>query len=287
MPTTPPSVEVNACCAPMTSLLSREISAPVWVRVKNASGCAARGRRPACAGRRSGPRRCARSTSGRSAPMPALDEGQQRRPGCAVSVTTGEFPAVMPWSMIRRNSSGCATTSTASNTRVTRNPMISRRYGRAKPRMRRSVPSASFASRRTRRCGRTGAPHGAAASTRAGNLSLGLRSSPAPTRRGRRLIVPVRRQPEPSRPRQQPRIWARRSASRWASRRQRSSARAQHAPWSPVRRRPARRSSAATRSPTVSSRSSALDDRAGQPQAERPRRRPTQRPVTHISSARE
>ena len=36
--TTPESVEVNACCAPMTSLLSREISAPVCVRVKNATG---------------------------------------------------------------------------------------------------------------------------------------------------------------------------------------------------------------------------------------------------------
>ena len=36
--TTPDSVDVNACCAPMTSLLSREISAPVWVRVKNATG---------------------------------------------------------------------------------------------------------------------------------------------------------------------------------------------------------------------------------------------------------
>ena len=30
-------VEVNARCAPITSLLSRETSAPVWVRVKNAS----------------------------------------------------------------------------------------------------------------------------------------------------------------------------------------------------------------------------------------------------------
>ena len=35
--TTPDSVEVNACCAPITSLLSRLTSAPVWVRVKNAS----------------------------------------------------------------------------------------------------------------------------------------------------------------------------------------------------------------------------------------------------------
>jgi hypothetical protein len=36
--TTPDSVEVNACCAPMTSLLSRLTSAPVCVRVKKATG---------------------------------------------------------------------------------------------------------------------------------------------------------------------------------------------------------------------------------------------------------
>ncbi len=36
--TTPDSVDVNACCAPITSLFSRETSAPVWVRVKNAIG---------------------------------------------------------------------------------------------------------------------------------------------------------------------------------------------------------------------------------------------------------
>ena len=36
--TSPDSVEVNACCAPSTSLLSRLTSAPVWVRVKNATG---------------------------------------------------------------------------------------------------------------------------------------------------------------------------------------------------------------------------------------------------------
>ena len=35
--TVPDRVEVNARWAPMTSLLSRETSAPVWVRVKNAS----------------------------------------------------------------------------------------------------------------------------------------------------------------------------------------------------------------------------------------------------------
>ncbi len=36
--TTPDSVEVNACCAPSTSLLSRLTRAPVWVRVKNCNG---------------------------------------------------------------------------------------------------------------------------------------------------------------------------------------------------------------------------------------------------------
>ncbi len=36
LPSTPPSVDVKACCAPITSLLSREIRAPVWARVKKA-----------------------------------------------------------------------------------------------------------------------------------------------------------------------------------------------------------------------------------------------------------
>ena len=37
-PTTLDSRSVKACWAPMTSLLSRLTSAPVWVRVKKASG---------------------------------------------------------------------------------------------------------------------------------------------------------------------------------------------------------------------------------------------------------
>ena len=36
--TTPDRVEVKACCAPLTSLFSRLTRAPVWVRVKKASG---------------------------------------------------------------------------------------------------------------------------------------------------------------------------------------------------------------------------------------------------------
>ena len=36
--TTDDSVEVKACCAPITSLFSRVTSEPVWVRVKNAIG---------------------------------------------------------------------------------------------------------------------------------------------------------------------------------------------------------------------------------------------------------
>ena len=36
--TTVPRVLVTACCAPMTSLFSRDISEPVWVRVKKEIG---------------------------------------------------------------------------------------------------------------------------------------------------------------------------------------------------------------------------------------------------------
>jgi len=36
--TTVPSVVVTACCAPITSLLSRDCNAPVCVRVKNEIG---------------------------------------------------------------------------------------------------------------------------------------------------------------------------------------------------------------------------------------------------------
>ena len=38
LPTTPDIVDVNACWAPITSLLSRDTKAPVWVRVKKATG---------------------------------------------------------------------------------------------------------------------------------------------------------------------------------------------------------------------------------------------------------
>ena len=38
LPTTDENVSVKACCAPSTSLLSREMRAPVCVRVKKAMG---------------------------------------------------------------------------------------------------------------------------------------------------------------------------------------------------------------------------------------------------------
>jgi len=38
LPITVERTSVNASCAPVTSLLRRLTSAPVWVRVKNASG---------------------------------------------------------------------------------------------------------------------------------------------------------------------------------------------------------------------------------------------------------
>jgi len=39
LPRTPDNVDVKACWAPITSLLSRDTNAPVWVLVKNAIGC--------------------------------------------------------------------------------------------------------------------------------------------------------------------------------------------------------------------------------------------------------
>ena len=39
LPTTPLNVDVNACCAPITSVFSRDTSAPVCARVKKAIDC--------------------------------------------------------------------------------------------------------------------------------------------------------------------------------------------------------------------------------------------------------
>ncbi len=139
--TTPDSVEVNACCAPITSLLSRLTSAPVWVRVKNASDI-----RCTCSKTR------VRMVKIR--PSPIRDENQ--RPTRPSAVSTTARPAIataiqttadtVPPSEISLTtppaSSGVATPMTADTTVSNRNTMISRRNGRAKPSTRWKVPGA-------------------------------------------------------------------------------------------------------------------------------------------------
>ena len=126
LPTTPPRVEVNACWAPMTSELSREIRAPVWVRVKNASGWLSTCRKTRVRRSKIRPSPMREEYQRPTRPTAASTRARTRT-RIAQTVTTVEFPAVMPWSMSRRNSSGWATTSNDEKTRVTRNQMISRR----------------------------------------------------------------------------------------------------------------------------------------------------------------
>ena len=139
LPTTPPSVEVNACWAPMTSEFSREIRAPVWVRVKNASGWASTCRNTRVRRSKMRPSPMREEYQRPMRPTPASTRARTRT-RTAQTVTTVEFPAVMPWSISLRNSSGWATTNNDEKTRVTRNQMISRLYGRANPMIRRTVP---------------------------------------------------------------------------------------------------------------------------------------------------
>ena len=148
MPTTTTAMElatvldrvlVNARCAPITSLLSRETSAPVWVRVKNASDW--RWTCPNTRVRRSKIR-----------PSPIREDSQppmtlstalnSATPAIASAsqATSRLSPLRMPSSTIRCTSSGMTTTIAASTTVRPRKAVISRRCGPAKPTTRRTVP---------------------------------------------------------------------------------------------------------------------------------------------------
>ncbi len=152
------SVDVNARWAPMTSLLSRETRAPVWVRVKKASDI-----------------RCtwAKTEVRRSKIRPSpIREDSHPMPSASVASTTAT-PAMAsessttsrvscwrtPSSMIRLISSGVTTTRAASITVRARKKPIVRACGLAKPRTRRTVCRASFWSamlRSVRMCRQTG-----------------------------------------------------------------------------------------------------------------------------------
>ena len=119
LPSTPPSVDVNACWAPMTSLFSREINAPVWARVKKAIDC-----------RCTWSYTCDRRSKIRPSPIRAeyqrltMPSPASRTASPAMSraviVTTRASPWLMPSSTSRGTSSGCATDSSETRTRVTR-----------------------------------------------------------------------------------------------------------------------------------------------------------------------
>ena len=92
--TTEPSVSVNACCAPMTSLFRRLTSAPVCVRVKNAIGISLHVAEDLrCAGRRSGPRRCA--------PTPSAARATRPRRAMAMPATSSASSTMSPVSCPR------------------------------------------------------------------------------------------------------------------------------------------------------------------------------------------
>ena len=123
MDTTPDSVEVNACWAPITSLLSRETSAPVWVRVKNATGIR-------CTCSKTSDAQVVDQALADAGGEVALDQADARVDDREARDEQGQpgddalSPVPTPSSMITAKSSGVATTSTASMTTSTRNPAI-------------------------------------------------------------------------------------------------------------------------------------------------------------------
>src|SRR4029079_9504297 len=141
--TTPDSVEVNACWAPITSLLSRLISAPVWVRVKNASGIR-------CTWSNTRVRRSRMSPSPMRAEYHRWARDRPASKTARIATRTAIFTTVAgsPCELItlttRPASTGVITPITALAVTVTRKTVRSKRYGRAKPAIRPRVPLDSF-----------------------------------------------------------------------------------------------------------------------------------------------
>ncbi|SKX65586.1 Uncharacterised protein [Mycobacteroides abscessus subsp. abscessus] len=144
--TTPESVSLNARCAPMTSLLSRLTSAPVRVRVKNATGIFWTWSKTERRRSRISPSpMCA---DNQRVPIPAAASAT------AISAINTASPTIVPpdpASLIRLTTRpariGVTTVSTAVHTDSARNTPIRARCGRAKVMMRRSVLRRSPRSR--------------------------------------------------------------------------------------------------------------------------------------------
>ena len=138
LPTTPERVSLNARWAPMTSLLSLLTSAPVRVRVKNATGwrctwsnTAARRSRMSPSPSEAESQRCTMPTAATATAMTAMST--------ASPITTPIGPPPTMASTTRPASTGVATASTAPTTLTARNAVSRLRCGRAKAPMRRSV----------------------------------------------------------------------------------------------------------------------------------------------------
>ena len=142
--TTPDRVEVNACCAPITSLFSRLTRAPVWVRVKNASDICC-----TC------PKTLVRMSKIR--PSPIREENQrvpsERKASStaspAITAASRSTAATVPLPPLitlitSPASSGVATPITEEMIVNTRKTASSLRYGLANDTTRRNVPGVSF-----------------------------------------------------------------------------------------------------------------------------------------------
>ena len=135
---TPDSVEENACCALTTSLFSRDTSAPVRVRMKNATGI-----------------RCTWSNTAvrksRISPSPMRDDSHRETSPSAASATAITAISTASTTTTRNDerttiasttqpaSTGVATASTAVTTLSRRNHASLRLCGRAKRPIRRNV----------------------------------------------------------------------------------------------------------------------------------------------------
>ena len=140
---TPERVEVKACCAPMTSEFNLEISAPVWVRVKNAIDCF-------CT--------CSKINLRRSYINPSPIRAENHLPimlksassiaiiptATANLVTSAESFGITPSSINFLSNNGVATIKKASITTVTKNRESDTLYGIANLAIRFNVPGFNF-----------------------------------------------------------------------------------------------------------------------------------------------